>query len=213
MASIRKCGVSVGVIGIGLFLLPATASAHHLMGGQLPRTSFAGLLSGLAHPVIGLDHLMVVIALGMLSWGVPKGRLISCAFLLAALSGTGIHLLRLDFPAAEVVIAASVACFGALLVAGPQRRFEPLAVVAFGAGIVHGYAYGESIVGAEPTPLAAYLIGFTLIQLVLVMGARALARAAAERLGAGSASLTRAFGIVMGLSGIVLLAKALGGLS
>ena len=119
MVSIRKFVVSVGVIVGGLLLLPATASAHHFMGGQLPATSLAGLLSGLAHPVIGLDHLMVIIALGMLSWGVPKGRLISCAFLLATLGGTGIHLLKLDLPAAGVVIAASVACLGALLVAGP----------------------------------------------------------------------------------------------
>ena len=35
------------------------------------------------------------------------------------------------------------------------------------AGLFHGYAYGEAIVGAETAPLAAYFLGFALIQFVL----------------------------------------------
>jgi len=31
------------------------------------------------------------------------------------------------------------------------------------AGIFHGYAYGESIIGARVAALVAYLIGFTVI--------------------------------------------------
>jgi urease accessory protein len=38
------------------------------------------------------------------------------------------------------------------------------------AGFFHGYAYGESIFGAERTPLAAYLIGLVAIQTVLTIG-------------------------------------------
>ena len=43
----------------------APASAHHVMGGMSPSTLFEGLLSGLAHPVIEMDHLAFVIALGL----------------------------------------------------------------------------------------------------------------------------------------------------
>ena len=32
------------------------------------------------------------------------------------------------------------------------------------AGAFHGYAYGESIIGAEKAPLAAYVVGFAMIQ-------------------------------------------------
>ncbi|WP_239681559.1 HupE/UreJ family protein, partial [Methylorubrum thiocyanatum] len=42
-----------------------------------------------------------------------------------------------------------------------------LAVLFAGAGIFHGWAYGESIFGAEQTPLVAYLAGFTAVQLVV----------------------------------------------
>jgi urease accessory protein len=44
------------------------------------------------------------------------------------------------------------------------------------AGFFHGYAYGESIYGAEPTPLA-YLAGLVAVQTVLVVGVALLTRA------------------------------------
>ena len=49
------------------------------------------------------------------------------------------------------------------------------------SGIAHGYAYGEAIVGAEPTPLVAYLVGFTLVQLAIVSAGYAIARHAERR--------------------------------
>jgi urease accessory protein len=39
------------------------------------------------------------------------------------------------------------------------------------AGLFHGGAYGEAIIGAENTPLVAYLIGFALIQYGIALGA------------------------------------------
>ena len=51
------------------------AFAHHAMDGQMP-TSFAqGLLSGLAHPVIGPDHLAFIIS-GRYRMG-PTGRMLA----------------------------------------------------------------------------------------------------------------------------------------
>jgi urease accessory protein len=43
------------------------------------------------------------------------------------------------------------------------------------SGVMHGYAYGEAIVGAETTPLLAYLSGFTVMQFVIALGGYALA--------------------------------------
>ena len=40
------------------------AVAHHVMDRNLPVTFMQGLLSGLGHPVIGLDHLAALIAVG-----------------------------------------------------------------------------------------------------------------------------------------------------
>ena len=44
------------------------------------------------------------------------------------------------------------------------------------AGFFHGYVYGESIYGAEPTPLAAYLAGLVAVQTVLVVGLALMTR-------------------------------------
>ncbi len=43
------------------------------------------------------------------------------------------------------------------------------------SGAVHGYAYGEAIVGAESTPLLAYLCGFTLVQFAIALCGYAVA--------------------------------------
>jgi urease accessory protein len=55
---------------LALLILAATgggAEAHHAMGGTTPQTLAQGLLSGLAHPVIGLDHLAFTLAAGLLA--------------------------------------------------------------------------------------------------------------------------------------------------
>ena len=41
---------------------------------------------------------------------------------------------------------------------------------------MHGYALGESIYGAEPTPLYAYLLGLAVIQSAVALAAMSVAR-------------------------------------
>lgn len=150
------------------------ALAHHPFGGETPNSLFAGFLSGLGHPVIGFDHLVFVIAVGLLAALQPKGMTIPIAFVLTALAGTGIHLMGFDLPVHELVITASVLLSGVLLAL--KNRLNALLVggmVAI-AGLFHGYAYGEAIVGAEVTPLLAYLVGFSVIQLIISLTAYGL---------------------------------------
>jgi urease accessory protein len=72
---------------------------------------------------------------------------------------------------------------------------------------VHGYAYGESIVGAEPTPLVAYLAGFTLIQLAIVLAAFAAARYVDR--GRPSFQTAGAVGGALSVAGVAFLALSL----
>ncbi|MGA8937069.1 MAG: HupE/UreJ family protein, partial [Pseudolabrys sp.] len=48
-------------------------------------------------------------------------------------------------------------------------------------GVIHGYALGESIYGAEPTPLYAYLLGLAVIQSAIALAAAKIARSLAQR--------------------------------
>jgi urease accessory protein len=198
------------LLALAVALVPASpALAHHPMDGRVPSTFAEGLLSGFAHPVIGPDHLLAIVAVGVLSLGFARGGALAALFVVATIAGTGVHLVRVGIPAVEVLIAASVVVLGVLLVARRRADGEPIgayAALAIGVGILHGYAYGESIVGAETSPLAAYLLGFTLVQLAIVALVRRSARYLRGRL--GSRALVASGGLVA-LAGAALVIAAL----
>ena len=169
--------ISMGLTGVGLLSIAPEALAHHPLGGRSPVTLFEGFLSGIAHPVIGLDHLAFVIAVGLSAALMSRrGLWIPIGFVLAGLLGTAIHLQSLDLPAPEFFIAASVFLFGMLLAFKTRVNGLVVAGLATVAGVFHGYAYGEAIVGATMTPLVAYLIGFTMIQLIISLTACGIGR-------------------------------------
>ncbi|QQE64670.1 urease accessory protein UreJ [Leptolyngbya sp. BL0902] len=168
--------VALGGSGLLALLLTAPALAHHPTGNQTPSTFIEGFLSGLGHPVIGLDHLAFVVAVGLLGATRAKGVILPISFVMAALVGTGIHLAEVSLPGAELWISASVLAVGLLIALGSQFPTLALAALTSVAGIFHGYAYGESILGATPAPLMAYLLGFTAIQLGISLGAFWLGR-------------------------------------
>jgi len=152
------------------------ALAHHAMGGETPNSFGTGLLSGLAHPVIGLDHLAFVIGVGLAAAFAPNRLLSPLAFVLGTLAGCGLLLADVALPIPELVISASGVLIGAMILSG--RSFASalwLALFAV-AGLFHGWAYGQSIVGAETTPLLAYLIGFAAVQFAVAVGVMWLTR-------------------------------------
>lgn len=153
-----------------LMIMVEPASAHHVMAGALPKTFSQGLLSGFGHPVIGIDHFAFILAVGLASAFRPNRMFSPLIFVTATVVGCLFLVYGYALPAAEILVAASVALLGALVLSGYQ--FSTLFYIAllFVAGIFHGYAYGEGIVGAENTPLTAYLIGFALILYLIVIG-------------------------------------------
>uniref|UniRef100_B8HP89 HupE/UreJ protein n=1 Tax=Cyanothece sp. (strain PCC 7425 / ATCC 29141) TaxID=395961 RepID=B8HP89_CYAP4 len=153
-------------LGVGWMVTTAVhpALAHHAMGNSTPANVWEGLLSGLAHPLIGLDHLAAVVAIGLLCAGLKRGIFLPITFLLTANVGTTLHLLRLDLSFAELAIALSVLTLGLLLLLGQRLNPWLLGSLAAIAGIFHGYAYGESMTGAGLNALLGYLIGLSLSQ-------------------------------------------------
>ena len=170
-APIRKWGFSAALIGAivisSLFVFASPVLAHHPLGGKIPANLFEGFMSGLAHPVLGPDHFAFVVAVGLLAAIKLQGIYIPVAFVLTGLAGAGIHLMNLDLPAPELCIAVSVLLFGFMLSMQNSPDIKLIIGLAAIAGLFHGYAYGETIIEAEMTPLAAYLTGFTVIQLAI----------------------------------------------
>ncbi len=154
-------------------ILSSAAQAHHGMAGQLPNTLFSGLISGLAHPVIGLDHLAFLLASALAMANRPNARWLPWHFILPSLLAAAWHSAGFDLPGAEILVSLSLLLLGALLIGRQAGLLPPLLAAA---GLLHGYAYGESIVGAEPTPLLAYFAGLALVQYGLCLGAILLYR-------------------------------------
>jgi urease accessory protein len=173
---------------------PGVALAHHFMGGATPQTFAQGLLSGLGHPIIGADHAAFIVGAGFLLGLAKDGLWGVLALVLGTLVGAMLHLAGWTFTLNEVAVALSVVLVGALLVFQAGGRWV-WALVAL-AGALHGYAYAESIFGAEPAPLYAYLVGFCLIQFAVAAAAFLLQR----RLPKVNA-LSPALGLVVGVVG------------
>ena len=191
-----------------LLLAPIPAHAHHAMDSATPSNLFEGLVSGLAHPIIGVDHLLFVLAVGIAAYyfGRRAGNVI--AFIGGTLAGTLVHLQQAMLAYPDAWVAGSLILIGGLLLVGARVLSTALAPVVFAlCGLVHGYAYGEAIVGAETTPLVAYLIGFSAIQCAIALGAFAAARHF-DRDGS-RVRVPRAAGAMLSLAGVAFLIAAL----
>jgi len=170
------------LIAVVFASLPAApALAHHLMGGKMPATFADGLLSGLGHPVIGLDHFAAVVAVGCLAAAHRAGVALAIAFVVAMMAGVAVHLQGATVPGAELLVALSVIVLGAILLTHREMKVVAALALFVAVGLVHGYALGESIYGAERTPLVAYLVGLAVIQSVVALAAMAIARMTVAR--------------------------------
>ncbi|NKC34296.1 HupE/UreJ family protein [Falsiroseomonas selenitidurans] len=147
-----------------LLLAPIPALAHHPMGGAVPSTFWHGIASGVAHPVIGADHLAFLLAVGLLAglagWGLAR----PLAFVAASLAGVAAGWLGFWLPGVEVLVAATVVLAGLLLALRAALPAAAWSVLLALAGLAHGQAYAEAMIGAEATPVLAYLLGLALVQ-------------------------------------------------
>lgn len=178
-----------------------TAWAHHPMDFALPSTFAEGLLSGLGHPLIGLDHFAFILAAGFFLARVNGGMWGIVALVIGSLLGAGAHLQGVDLPGGGIAVALSVILIGALVAVRRPISVGWMCAGLVLAGMLHGYAYAESIIGAERTPLVAYLIGFSLIQLGVAAAAFVLHR----KQYAKTNTLSPALGAIVGLIGVTFL--------
>ena len=196
-------------------LVSTSAFAHHPMGGSTPSTFSEGLLSGVGHPIIGVDHLAFVVAVGIAA-ALAGSRFISpLAFIVATIAGTSIHLMAFNLPAVELMIAASLVVLGAVVFMGRKMPVAALAGIFAVAGLFHGFAYGEAIFGAESTPLFAYLAGFGVTQYAIAILAGSAVVMMMGKAQEWSANIPARVtgGIVAGAGGLLMSEHALAALN
>ena len=135
---------------------PMTAWAH-VESGQA-----GGFVSGLMHPVSGLDHVLAMVAVGL--WGAQLGSpavwLLPIAFPLMMAFGGMLGLMGVSVPGIEVGIAVSAIVLGALILGEKKMPLiGALWVVAFFA-LFHGHAHGTELSPGQNAML--YSLGFVI---------------------------------------------------
>ena len=143
------------IIVLLLSLISQIVYAHD--GGNVP---IGGFLVGLVHPVLGNDHLLAMLSVGILSaqiggraiWTVPA------TFVGVMAVGGALGFTDLNLTSTEMGIAASLIILGLLIAA--ERRL-PILIAMIGVGffaVFHGYAHGTEMPEAAQPVL--YALGF-----------------------------------------------------
>jgi len=140
-----------------VFLLAPVSAWAHVESGQA-----GGFLSGLSHPVSGLDHVLAMVAVGL--WGAQLGApamwMLPVAFPMMMAFGGMLGLMGIPVPGIEIGIAVSGIVLGALILGETKMPLiGALLVVAFFA-IFHGHAHGTELEAGQNAML--YSLGFVL---------------------------------------------------
>ncbi|MGE6993333.1 HupE/UreJ family protein [Pseudomonas sp. NPDC047961] len=183
------------VVASALLLSPALAIAH-------PGHDHAGVMSGIAHPVFGLDHLLAMLAVGL--WAAQQQGsarwMLPLTFVATMLFGGLLGFAGIEMPLMETGIAGSVLALG-LLVALAVR--PPLAVAAGPTALFalsHGVAHGLEL-PALSSPWG-YAAGFVIATAAL----HGIGYAVARNLPQLATPLVRIAGAASALAGAWLLA-------
>ena len=149
--SISRLTVALA-FSLALAALPALA---HVQEGQA-----AGFLTGLAHPVSGLDHVLAMIAVGL--WGAQLGApalwLLPVTFPLVMAFGGFLGLLGIPLPGVEAGIALSALALGLAVATAWRAPLAVAAVLVAVFAVFHGHAHGTEL--PEGQSGLTYSIGF-----------------------------------------------------
>lgn len=155
---------------IGLMVVVASLMTGSTVEAHEGARGAEGLIAGLTHPLLGLDHLVAMVAVGL--WGaflgMPAVWLLPVVFplimALAALAGMS----GMPLPGAEIGIAISAIVIG-LAIAMMKRAPLPAAVLIVGLfAIFHGHSHGVEL--PESAHPFAYAAGFVAMTGLLHIG-------------------------------------------
>ena len=157
MATNLKCNklTVLCLFGSLLFILMPSTAAAHIITGEV-----GGLVSGLKHPISGLDHVVAMVAVGI--WGAFIGGramwLLPVVFPVVMAFGGGLGVLGVPFPGVETGIALSAIALGAMVALAARPPLWVAAVIVGFFAIFHGYAHGAEL--PKSANALTYAIGF-----------------------------------------------------
>lgn len=181
-----------------LLLAPSLAHAH--TGGS----AGAGFAHGFVHPLVGLDHLLAMFAVGVLAaqrggrslWTMPA------AFAGMMLGGFAAGGAGIALPGVELAIAASVAVLGGAVARRDATPGSFAVAIVGGFALFHGHAHAAEMPVAATS--ATFAVGFLVATLLLHAAGAALAMGVRSGL-PHRLSLDRLVGAAIAMAGLLLL--------
>ena len=148
-------------LAAALFLVSPSLYAH--TGGHIDHS----LISGLLHPLTGIDHLLVLMAVGLIAAKQDGKALFAFpAFFLALMAaGAALSAYAVQIPFVESLIALSLVAFGLLVSVKQKQRSGILFLGVSLFAIFHGYAHAAEI----PADVGAVLYFSSLMLMSLVI--------------------------------------------
>jgi urease accessory protein len=186
-----------------LLVAASPAQAHTGIGDTL------GLAQGFAHPLGGINHVLVMVAVGLFAAHLG-GRalwLVPLAFISAMAIGGAFGITGIFLPSVELGIALSVVVFGVSVAARLQLpTLAAMALAGFFA-LFHGQAHGAEM--PETAYGLAYGLGFVLGTGLLHAAGIGLGIAIGTARAAFEKRVLQAAGSAMALAGVAILAGSL----
>ncbi len=141
------------VATVVLLAIPSPLAAHE--GGTA-----AGLLSGLLHPISGLDHVLAMLAVGI--WGAQLGPpaiwALPVTFPMVMALGGMLALIGAPVPGVEIGIGLSALLLGLMVALESHPPVRVAAALVGFFAIFHGFAHGAELPEGQSGIL--YSIGF-----------------------------------------------------
>lgn len=188
----------LGAATIIAMALSTPAAAHVGAGGD------HGFVHGFAHPIGGVDHVLAMVAVGLLaaSLGGRSMWLVPATFVLMMAGGGLLGMSLVELPYVELGIAASVFVLGLIVALRvPMPTVAAMGLVAFFA-LFHGHAHGAEM-PADASGVG-YAAGFMLATALLHTIGIGLGLAIA-RVGRAGSSVSKIGGAAMSLAGVALI--------
>jgi urease accessory protein len=146
---------------IVLLLLPGTAFAHLGVGET------TGFVHGFIHPLLGIDHLLVMLAVGF--WAVQIGGracwVVPSVFVMFMIVGGLFSFLGMSIPFVQLGILLSILALGILITGAFKFSFIYCVLLVGFFAIFHGYAHAIEMSSASS--LTFYILGFSLASIML----------------------------------------------
>ena len=198
----RSCRLAVAsLLSLAAAIAWPQQAVAHVQGGEA-----AGFLSGILHPVSGLDHVLAMISVGL--WGAQLGApalwLLPVTFPMVMAFGGMLGLMGLALPGVEIGIVVSALGLGLAILLELRPPLWGAALVVGFFAVFHGHAHGTEL--PEGANGLLYSVGFVVSTGCL--HGTGIALGFVHRWGSGRVAL-RFAGAGVALAGVGFLWRAL----